>query len=72
MESRSEDSRETTGDFPTLHTEEAEQTPHKKPIRRYGGTGVLLVAVLGIEPRALCKLGKCLPLSHILSPVVNI
>lgn len=46
--------------------------PHKKPIRRYGGTGVLLVAVLGIEPRALCKLGKCLPLSHILSPVVNI
>lgn len=31
---------ETTGDFPNLLTEEAEQTPHKKPIRRYGGTGV--------------------------------
>lgn len=32
----------------------------------------LLVAVLGIEPRALGKLGKRLPLSQILSPVLNI
>lgn len=46
--------------------------PIRRPLGDTEELEFLLVAVLGIEPRALCKLGKCLPRSHILSPVLNI